>query len=70
LEASAQPLPKNSLTLAEIEKVLRLVLDEQGALNEVVPLGDKWVGGTMILQPANQSLKPKDIPIETFFTRL
>jgi hypothetical protein len=70
LEASAQPLPKNSLTLAEIEKVLRLVLDEQGALNEVVPLGDKWVGGTMILQPANQSLKPKDIPIETFFHKI
>lgn len=62
--------PKNSLTLPEIEKVLRLVLEEQGALQEIVPLGEKWMGGNMILQPANQSLKPKEIPIESFFHKI
>jgi hypothetical protein len=62
--------PRNSLTLAEIEKVLRYVLDQQGALQEVVPLGDKWMGGNMILQPANASLKPKEIPIEAFFHKI
>lgn len=62
--------PKNSLTLAEIEKVLRFVLEEQGALQEIVPLGEKWMGGNMILQPANQSLKPKEIPIESFFHKI
>ncbi len=62
--------PRNSLTLAEIEKVLRFVLDQQGALQEVVPLGDKWMGGNMILQPANASLKPKEIPIEAFFHKI
>ena len=46
------------------------VLDQYGALSEIVPLGDKWVGGTMILQPANQELKPKEIPIETFFHKI
>jgi hypothetical protein len=62
--------PKNSLTLSEIEKVLRFVLEEQGVLQEIVPLGEKWMGGNMILQPANQSLKPKEIPIESFFHKI
>ena len=62
--------PKNSLTLTEIEKVLRFVLEEQSALQEIVPLGDKWIGGTMLLQPANLSLKPKEIPIEGFFHKI
>jgi hypothetical protein len=62
--------PRNSLTLKEIEKVLRYVLDEQSALQEIVPLGDKWTGGNMLLQPANTSLKPKEIPIESFFHKI
>ena len=62
--------PKNSLTLNEVEKVLRFVLEEQSALQEIVPLGEKWMGGNMLLQPANLSLKPKEIPIENFFHKI
>lgn len=62
--------PRNSLTLNEIEKVMRFVLEEQSALQEIVPLGDKWIGGTMLLQPANNTLKPKEIPIEGFFHKI
>ena len=69
IEATAEK-PKNSLTLAEVEQVLRYVLDEQSALQEIVPIGDKWTGGNMILQPANLSLKPKEIPIESFFHKI
>lgn len=69
IEAVAEK-PRNSLSLAEIEKVLRFVLEEQSALQEVVPLGEKWIGGTMLLQPANPSLKPKEIPIENFFHKI
>jgi hypothetical protein len=38
-----------------------------GEVTDVVPLGDRWVGGTMILQPADKSQKPKELPIEVFF---
>jgi len=62
--------PKTGLSLAEIEEVLSYVLDKHGALNEVVPLGEKWQGGTMLLQPANPELKPKEIPIEIFFHKI
>lgn len=69
LEAPAEK-PRNSLSLAEVETVLRYILEQQSALQEIVPLGDKWIGGNMILQPANTSLKPKEIPIETFFHKI
>lgn len=67
---SPEEKPRNSLTLPEIEKVLRYILEDQSALQEIVPLGDKWLGGNMLLQPANVSLKPKEIPIEAFFHKI
>jgi len=66
----AEAAPKNSLTLKEIEKVMEYVLDKHAMLQEVVPLGEKWIGGTMILQPANPGLQPKEIPVETFFHKI
>ncbi len=62
--------PKTGLSLAEIEEVMSFVLDKYAGLTEVVPLGEKWVGGTMSLQPANTELKPKEIPIEAFFHKI
>jgi hypothetical protein len=62
--------PKTGISIREIEKVMTYVLDQYASLNEVVPLGEKWTGGTMTLQPANRSLQPKEIPIETFFHKI
>ncbi len=62
--------PRNSLTLKEIEKVLEYVLDKHAMLQEVVPLGEKWIGGNLIIQPANASLQSKEVPIETFFHKI
>lgn len=70
LEQVENKTPKNSLTLNEIEKVLEYVLDKHAMLQEVIPLGEKWDGGTMLLQPANTNLQPKEIPIETFFHKI
>jgi hypothetical protein len=41
-----------------------------GGITENVPLGDKWHGGMMLLQPADKSLKPKEIPIADFFHKV
>ena len=41
-----------------------------GGITETVPLGDKWIKGTMLLQPADKTLKPKEIPIEDFFHKI
>lgn len=57
-------------THSDIEKSLLKILRLWGGITEVVPIGDRWQGGTMILQPADKSLKPKDIPIEAFFHKI
>jgi hypothetical protein len=57
-------------THSEIEKSLLKMLKMWGALSEIVPIGERWVKGMMILQPADKTLKPKEIPIEDFFHKI
>lgn len=54
----------------EAEKSLMKILRTWSGITETVDLGDKWDGGTMILKPADDSLKSKEIPIETFFHKI
>ena len=57
-------------TLSEVERSLLKVLRLWNGVGEVVPLGDRWQGGTLLLQPADKSLKPKELPIEDFFHKI
>lgn len=57
-------------TTSEVEKSLLKILKMWGGITENVPLGDKWHGGMMLLQPADKSLKPKEIPIDDFFHKI
>jgi len=59
-----------SVDLDAIEKLISYTLDKYASLQEVVPLGEKWTGGKMILQPSNPTLKSKEIPIEIFFHKI
>lgn len=60
----------SGINLAEMEEMLTFVLDKYGMLQEEVPLGNKWIGGKMILQPANTEMQSKEIPIEVFFHKI
>lgn len=57
-------------THSEVEKSLLKILRLWGGITEHVPLGEKWVKGMMLLQPADKSLKPKEIPVEDFFHKI
>ncbi len=57
-------------THSEVEKSLLKILNLWGGLTETVPLGDKWVGGTLFLQTSDKTLKPKEIPIADFFHKI
>jgi hypothetical protein len=57
-------------TMADMEKSLVKILRLWGGITEVVPLGDKWVKGVVLIQPADKSLKPKEIPIDDFFHKV
>jgi hypothetical protein len=51
--------PKTGLNLAEIENVIKYVLDEYGALNELVPIGEKWKGGNAVVTACKPGTKTK-----------
>jgi len=57
-------------THSEVEQSLLKILRLWGDVSEVIPLGDKWKGGTLLLQPADKSQKPKEIPVDVFFHKI
>jgi hypothetical protein len=57
-------------TVSQVEKSLLKILRLWNGTNETVPLGDRWKGGAMFLQPADKTLKPKEISIEDFFHKI
>jgi hypothetical protein len=67
-------IPENATeeleTNSDIEKSLLRILRRWGGFGETVPLGDRWQGGILILQPADKSQKPKEIPIEVLFHKI
>ena len=57
-------------THSDIERSLLKILRLWGGFLENVPLGDRWVGGNIVLQPADKTLKAKEIPIDVFFHKI
>ncbi|WP_256009968.1 hypothetical protein [Desertivirga xinjiangensis] len=54
----------------EVEQTLKKLLQRWSDVSEVVPLGDKWKNGKMILQPGSTGLAIKEIPIDQFFNKI
>lgn len=69
-EEAVENSGSSSIDIAALEEMLIHVLDKYQAIQPDVPLGGKWYGGTLLLQPHDKSLKPKEIPIETFFHKI
>ena len=57
-------------TTSDVEKSLLKILRLWGDASEIVPLGDRWKGGTLLLQPADKSQKAKEIPVDIFFHKI
>ena len=68
IEASDDDL--DTVSFYEVEKSLRDILKKWSDVSEIVPLADKYKGGTMILQPKDPNLSNKEIPINTFFHKI
>jgi hypothetical protein len=57
-------------TTSAVEKSLLKILRQWSDATELVPLGDRWINGTMLLQPADKTQKPKEVPIDIFFHKI
>ena len=60
----------NTVNFTEAEQSLIKILKNWSDISEIVPIGEKWEGGTMVLQPKDTGLKPKEIKIEAFFHKI
>lgn len=58
------------VSFSEAERSLIKILKAWSDVSEVVPLGDKWTDGVMILKPGDDSLKSKEVPIDAFFHKI
>lgn len=60
----------DTVSLYEIERSLKHILKTYSDVSEVVPIADKWKGGTLILQPNDDNLQGKEIPVDVFFNKI
>ena len=60
----------DTVSFYEMEKSLRDILKKWNGFSEIVPIADKWKGGTLLLQPTDSNLASKEIPIDTFFHKI
>lgn len=60
----------DTISLYEMESALLKILKKWNGYSEIVPIADKWKGGTMVLQPGDSGLQEKEIPIDTFFHKI
>lgn len=60
----------DTISFSEVETTLIRILRKWSDINTLVPLADKWKGGTLLIQSADPGLAPKEIPIDTFFHKI
>ncbi len=58
------------VTFDEAEESLIKILNHFSDISQPIDLGDKWTDGVMILKPGDESMKSKEIPIDTFFHKI
>ncbi len=61
---------KDAVSFESVEMILSTLLMKWADVQEIVTIAPKYIGGMMYLQPADKTMKPKDIPIATFFHKI
>jgi hypothetical protein len=60
----------DTVSLYDVEKALRDILQRYSDVGPLVPIADKWKGGKLILDPGQPGVQGKDVPIDTFFHKI
>lgn len=67
-----KPLPQEvdiDMDIDEFRRVLREVIHEELGVGEVM-LGDRWVGGEVVIKPGREGTQEKTVPLDTFFKKI
>ncbi len=60
----------DSVSFTDIETSLIGILRRWSDATSLVPIADKWKGGTLTLKPGDANLSVKELPIDTFFHKI
>ena len=60
----------DTISFFDIESSLRHILKRYSDVSEIVPIADKWKGGTLTLEPGDTNLKGKEMSIDSFFHKI
>ncbi|MEL6535284.1 MAG: hypothetical protein AAFQ98_07735 [Bacteroidota bacterium] len=71
LEVLERVAPRqDQVSLADLEDILKNMLEPVLGDQDTIDLGEKWEGGTLVFQPGNPDLKSYELPIDTFFHKI
>jgi hypothetical protein len=60
----------DTISFYEVESTLRNMLKQWSDISEIIPIGDRWKGGKLVLEPQDSNLASKEIAIDTFFHKI
>jgi hypothetical protein len=60
----------DTVSFFDVESSLVTILKQWSDVSEIVPIADKYKGGKLILEPADASMKPYELPIDKFFHKI
>ncbi len=60
----------DTVSFFEVEQIFKKLLHKYSDISEIVPLAEKWKGGTIELKPKDPTMASKEIPINTFFHKI
>jgi hypothetical protein len=60
----------DTVSFFDVESSLVNILKKWSDTSEIVPIADKYKGGKLILEPADATMKPYELPIDKFFNKI
>ena len=60
----------DTVSLYDIEKTLKNLLQRWSDITPSAPIADKWKGGKLMLDPGQPGVQGKEVPIDSFFHKI
>jgi hypothetical protein len=61
---------RDLVSFDKVERVFQKLLRNITDIQETVPIGKKWAGGKILLEPGDKNYVGKEIPIDVFFHKI